>query len=536
VFFKVSHSGLGARGWGLAIRGSLLVVALAIAPAVARGATCEDLTSLSLPHTTITIAQSVPAGSFTTPYNATLINLPDFCRIAATLRPSSDSNIKIEVWLPVPKSVGSAAVAAENAAGPSRPAPDAKVTWNGKLLAVGNGGWAGSIPYAALANAVRRGYAGTATDTGHEGQGGNFALGHPEKLIDYAHRSEHEMTVAAKGVINAFYGAAPARSYWNGCSTGGRQALVEATRYPADFDGIIAGAAANPKTLLDAWRMWMAQVAMKDQADRILPSQYPLIHREVLAQCDAIDGVKDGLIENPLKCRFDPKPIVCKDSDDPSDEASCLTPRQATSTRALMGPARTPAGREIFPGYAPGSELGWGLLMGGLEPYSVPLDQYRYIVFNDPSWDWRTFDLERDLAAAEKAGAGTLSAVSTNLDAFAQRGGKLLMYHGWADQDVPPQASINFYNAIQPKGALDAVRLFMVPGMNHCTGGEGPNAFDMIGALEQWVEHQKAPSRILATHSTDGKIDRTRPLCAYPQTAHYRGRGDINRAESFVCK
>jgi feruloyl esterase len=166
----------------------------------------------------------------------------------------------------------------------------------------------------------------------------------------------------------------------------------------------------------------------------------------------------------------------------------------------------------------------------------VPLDQYRYIVFNDPQWDWRTFDLERDLAAAEKAGAGTLSPVSTDLSGFTKRGGKLLMYHGWADQDVPPLASVDYYSSIQPKSAQQNVRLFMVPGMNHCTGGEGPNTFDVVTALEQWVEHQKPPSRILASHSTDGKIDRTRPLCAYPQTAHYRGSGDVNDAESFVCK
>jgi feruloyl esterase len=489
---------------------SLICVALmALAPA-AHAATCESLMSLSLPHAAVTIAESVPAGSFTTPFTATLINLPAFCRVAATLKPSDDSNIKIEVWLP--------------AAG-----------WNTKLEAVGNGGWAGSIPYAAMANALRRGYVATGTDTGHEGQGGNFALGHPERLIDYAYRSEHEMTLAAKAVVAAFYGAAPSRAYWNGCSTGGRQALVEATRYPNDFDGIIAGAAANPKTLLDAWRLWMAQIAMKDQADRILTSQYPLIHQAVLKQCDAIDGLKDGLIENPARCHFDPKPIVCKSTDDLTNEASCLTPRQAMSAKALLGPAKTAAGKDVFPGYAPGSELGWGLLMAGPDPYSNPLDQYRYIVFNNPTWDWRTFDLDRDLAAAEKAGAGTLSAVSPDLGAFARRGGKLLMYHGWADQDVPPMASINYYTGIQPKSAQDGVRLFMVPGMNHCAGGEGPNTFDVVGALERWVEQQKAPTRIVASHSTNGKIDRTRPLCAYPQTAHYKGSGDINDAENFVC-
>jgi feruloyl esterase len=503
----------------------VVAVALAVAPH-AQAATCESLSALSLPNTTITIAQAIPAGSFTTPFNATLINLPAFCRVAATLKPSTDSNIKIEVWLPS---------FVEGSGGQARSSLEGGVTWNGKLLAVGNGGWAGSVPYPALANALRRGYAGAATDTGHEGMGGNFALGHPEKLIDYAYRSEHEMTVTAKALVIAFYGTAASHAYWNGCSTGGRQALVEATRYPDDFDGIIAGAAANPKTQLDAWRMWMAQVALKDQADRILKSQYSLIHQAVLNQCDAIDGVKDGLIENPTKCHFDPRAITCKSTDDLRNDASCLTPLQAKSVRAVLGPVKTSKGKEIFPGYAPGSELGWGLLLGGPEPYSVPLDQYRYMVFNDPTWDWRTFELERDLAAAEKAGAGALSAVSTDLSGFVKRGGRLLMYHGWADQDVPPLASVNFYTSIQPKTAQENVRLFMVPGMNHCAGGEGPNTFDAVAALEQWVEHQKAPTRMLASHSTDGKIDRTRPLCAYPQTAHYRGSGDINDAENFVC-
>jgi len=383
---------------------------------------------------------------------------------------------------------------------------------------------------------LRRGYATTSTDTGHQGNGASFALDHPEKLIDYAYRSEHEMTVAAKAIVNAFYGSAPAKSYWNGCSTGGRQALVEATRYPDDFDGIIAGAAANPKTHLDAWRMWMAQITMKHDEDRIPITKYSVIHKAVLAQCDALDGLKDGLIDNPTKCDFNPAPVVCKSNDDLKNVGSdCLTPRQATVAKALMGPAKSSSGREIFAGFAPGSELGWGLLLGGKDPYAVPLDQYRFIVFNNPDWDWRTFDLDRDLAAAEKAGAGTLTAVSQDLGAFTKHGGKLLMYHGWADPDVPPLASVNYYGNVTPASARDSVRLFMVPGMNHCGGGEGPNTFDMVTPLEQWVEHGQPPMRIVASHSEDGKVDRTRPLCAYPQVARYKGSGNINDAENFVC-
>ena len=504
----------------IAARVSGLAAIVILLSTNARAATCEGLAALSLPNTTITMAQVVPPGAFVNPAAGrgrgfSYANLPAFCRVAATLKPSSDSDIRIEVWLPpaLPSGAGGGG------------------GWNGKLQAVGNGGWAGSLSYPAMANALRGGYATASTDTGHDGNGASFALGHPEKLIDYAYRSEHEMTVTAKALVNAFYGSAAAKSYWNGCSTGGRQALVEATRFPDDFDGIIAGAAANPKTHLDAWRMWMAQITMKHEEDRIPITKYSVIHKAVLAQCDALDGVKDGLIEDPTKCDFNPAAIVCKSGDGPE----CLTPRQAVAAKALMGPAKSSSGREIFPGFAPGSELGWGLLLGGKDPYAVPLDQYRFIVFNNPDWDWRTFDLDRDLAAAEKAGAGTLTAVSQDLSAFTKHGGKLLMYHGWADQDVPPLASVNYYGRVTPARAQDSVRLFMVPGMNHCNGGEGPNAFDIVTPLEQWVEHGQAPTRIVASHSEDGKVDRTRPLCAYPQVARYKGAGDINDAENFTC-
>jgi len=487
-----------------------LSVMLLTAASTVRAATCGSLSSLSLPNTTITMAQTVAAGAFAPPVAARgrggnpFADLPAFCRVAATLKPTSDSDIKVEAWLP-----------ANN--------------WNGKLQAVGNGGWAGVISYPAMANALRRGYATVSTDTGHSSPGGSFALGHPEQLIDYAYRSEHEMTVTAKAVVRALFGNAPAKSYFNGCSTGGRQALVEATKYPDDFDGIIAGAAANPKTHLDAWRLWAARLALT--ADAIPAEKYPMIHQVVLAQCDALDGVKDGLIENPTRCHFDPAPIVCKGA----DGADCLTSKQATVATALMGPAKTPAGKEIFPGYAPGAELGWGFLLGGKEPYANPLEDYKYVVYKNPDWDWRTFDLERDLAASEKAAPGLLTAVSQDLSAFTKHGGKLLMYHGWTDQQIPPLASVNFYKDVTPKAAQDSVRLFMVPGMNHCAGGEGPNSFDMVSPLEQWVEQRQAPARIVASHSTAGKVDRTRPLCAYPQVARYKGVGDINDAENFVC-
>ena len=486
----------------------------------AAGSSCENLIKLAADNTSVTMAQVVAAGGFRMPEGgpggqgaSRFASLPAFCRVAATLTPTPDSDIKIEVWMP--------------ASG-----------WNGKFEAVGNGGWAGTIGYPAMAQALARGYATTSTDTGHSTPGGNFALGHPEKLVDYAYRSEHDMTVAAKTIVTAFYGSAPSRSYFNGCSTGGRQALTEASRFPDDFDGIVAGAAANPKTRLDTWRIWMGLETLKDPATRIPQAKYPAIHQAVLAACDALDGLSDGLLEDPTRCHFDPQVIACKGDDTPA----CLTPKQVQAVKTVMGPARSPkTGAEIFPGYQPGTELMWGRLIGGPEPYDTALDQFRYMVFNDPHWDWRSFDVDRDLAKSEQALQGLLTAIDPkSISAFANRGGKLLMYHGWSDQDIAPLASVNFYTsasqAIGDAKASSALRLFMVPGMGHCGGGDGPNTFDMMPAIEQWVEQGQAPTRVVASHSTSGKVDRTRPLCAYPQVARHTGQGSTDAAENFVCR
>jgi feruloyl esterase len=507
-------------GGGLA---ALLLAALMNGQTLNDGTSCEGLASLTLPTTTITLAQSVGAGAFMPPAVAgaptptpaateAFTALLAFCRVAATLKPTSDSDIKIEVWLP-------------------------SSNWNGKFQAVGNGGWAGTVSYAAMAEALRRGYATTSTDTGHASAGGSFALDHPEKFIDFAYRSEHEMTVKAKAIINAFYGRAPTYSYWNGCSTGGRQGLAEVQRYPNDFDGVIAGAQANPRTHLNAWQLSIGQAALKDPAAFIPVSKYPAIHKAVVNACDALDGVKDGVIGNPTRCHFDPQVLACKGDDSPE----CLTARQVETARTIMSPATTARGEEIFPGYAPGAELGWSGLVGGPEPTSTAIDQYKFVVFKDPNWDWRTFNLDRDVAIADKVDNGTINAINPNIDAFTQHGGKLLMYHGWADQLVGPGTSVNYYNSVVKAlgGAsktTDSVRLFMVPGMMHCRGGEGPNTFDMVSALEQWVEHGKAPDQIIASHSTNGVIDRTRPLCPYPQVSAYKGTGSTDEAANFVCK
>ena len=493
-------------------RALCLVVCLPAASAVALP--CDELTALSLKDARVTEAVIVPAGQFSAPGapQAGAANrysdLPSFCRVSATLTPSSDSDIKVEVWLPA-------------------------TGWNGKFQAVGNGGWAGVISYAAMADAVRSGYASASTDTGHVGGRGTFALDHPEKLIDFSWRSEHEMTVKAKAVIQAFYGSAPKLSYWNGCSTGGRQGLKEAQMFPDDYDGIIAGAPANRTAI----SLWIAAAVLKDPASYIPPSKYPVIHRAALAACDSHDGLEDGLIDDPRKCSFDPKVLLCREGDGPS----CLTAPQVAAAQKIYSPAVNPrTGKELFSSLVPGTELGWGVQARGPDPSTNIYDQYRYVVFKDPNWDWKTFNFDRDVTRGDLPENVIMNATDPNMKPFFARGGKLLLYHGWSDPNVPTLNTIKYYESVVENlggeaNASKSARLFLAPGMGHCNGGEGPNAFDKIAALERWVEKGEPPDQMIASHSTDGKIDRTRPLCPYPQVAKYKGTGSIDDAANFVC-
>ncbi len=478
---------------------------------------CESLASLILEKGRITNAQVFAARAFSRPTTGPFAadqgfsNPVAFCRVEATLTPTADSDIKIEVWMPT-------------------------AGWNGKFQAVGNGGWAGFLAYPAMAETLGRGYATSSTDTGHTGGSGSFVIGHPEKYIDFAYRAVHEMTVKAKAIVTAFYATPPKRSYWNGCSTGGRQGLAEVQRYPNDFDGVIAGAQANPRTHLNAWGISLAQAALTDPAAFIPPTKYPAIHRAVLTACDALDGVTDGLVSEPTRCKFDPQILACEGADGPG----CLTARQVQTARTMMSPAKTAGGAEIFPGHALGAELGWGALAEGPEPVPLVIDHYRYVVFKDPTWEWRTFSMDRDVAIADKVDNGTINAIDPNIQSFTRRGGKLLMYHGWADALVSPGTSINYFNTVVkalggPAKTAESVRLFMVPGMGHCRGGDGPNTFDMMAALERWVEGGIAPDRIIASHMNDGRADRTRPLCPYPQVAVYRGTGNTDDEANFAC-
>jgi feruloyl esterase len=490
-----------------------LLLAAGLLAAPVWGASCESLASLALPDTTITLAQ-VTSGELALPGQrpSSLKDLPAFCRVAATLKPTSDSDIKIELWLP--------------ASG-----------WNGKFQAVGNGGWAGVISYGALAEGLRAGYATSSTDTGHVGGSGSFVEDHPEKLIDFAYRSEHEMTVKSKAIIEAFYGRAARLSYWNGCSTGGRQGLKEATRYPDDFDGIVAGAPANPRTRLAFGTIWIAQANVKEPGAYIPPAKYPAIHRAVLKVCDAVDGLEDGQITDPTRCHFDPQVLACKDA----DTSECLTAPQIATAKTILAPSRNSrTGEEIFPGLEPGAELGWATLAGP-EPFSATTDQFKYVIFKNPNWDWKTLNFDSDVALAEKIDNGVSNVNEANLKPFFSHKGKLLLYHGWADQNVAPLATVNYYkrvvDALAGSGKTDdSVRLFMAPGMAHCGGGEGPNSFDIVSALSAWREDGQAPERIIAARRMDGKTVRTRPLCAYPKVAKYTGSGSIDQAENFVCE
>jgi len=484
----------------------------------ANAASCESLKNLSLPDAKITFAANVAAGDFTPPAPnrtsqpdaAPFAHLPAFCRVAASLTPSSDSDIRIEVWMP--------------ASG-----------WNGKLESVGNGGWAGVISYKALASALAQGYATTSTDTGHTGNTGRFAYGHPEKFIDFAYRSEHAMTVAAKAIIAAFYDHGPEISYWNGCSTGGRQGLTEAQRYPHDYDAIIAGDPANNRTHLYVWSMSIAQAVHKTPGSYIPPEKYAMIHRAVLDRCDALDGLKDGLIGDPTRCHFDPKVLMCKGADAPN----CLTAPQVETARRLYSDVKNPrTGQEIYPGLEPGSEMGWWI-HAGPQPLSYALDGFRYVTFNNPDWDYRTLNLDSDVALADKVDHGATSAMDPHLQEFFGHGGKLLLYQGWSDPNIPTLNTIHYYQSVlQTVGgaAANSIRLFLFPGMGHCGGGDGPNTFDAMSALTQWFEKGQPPSQIVASLRAHGVVVRTRPVCPYPQFAAYKGSGSIDDAANFVCK
>jgi feruloyl esterase len=504
------------------------------------------LASLKLAHTTITAAQIVAPGAFSAASQlgasgaAVFKSLPAFCRVQGVMAPTSDSHIEFEVWLPV-------------------------AGWNGKYQGGGNGGFAGSINYDNLATAVVAGYAGSSTDTGHQAGGtdARWALGHPEKISDYGYRAIHETAEKSKAIIRQFYGDAPKRSYFSSCSNGGREALMEAQRYPADYDGIIAGAPAANLTRIVGAFTWNLLATTVDPASYIPAGKFAAIGAATLAACDARDGLADGIIDEPDKCAFDPAVLLCKGPE--SD--SCLTAPQLAALRKIYSGPRTSKGEALYPGFVPGGESGpggWGLWMSGGAPdksleYAFGTQGNAYLIFQNPSFDYRTFNVDRDVKAADDLVGRTLNAIDPNLSAFQKRGGKLILYHGWNDAALPPAATIEYYRSVAAKMGQTAadgfVKLYMVPGMQHCGGGPGATNFgatpglapreadpsrNMSAALERWVEQGIAPGAIVAAKYQNpadpaSGVALTRPLCPYPQVARYKGSGSTSDAANFSC-
>jgi Tannase and feruloyl esterase len=503
---------------------SILLAGFAlIATTASAQRSCESLRSLKISGVTISEAKTfnssnalvipIPASPFASARDLK-ISIP-LCRVIAYATPVSDSHIDFEIWLPE------------------------STKWNGKFEAVGNGGFIGQINYGELDAGLTLGFAVAGTDTGHKGNDESWALGHPQKLIDWAYRSVHVMTLASKQIVKAYYGQPAKLAYWDGCSTGGKQGLTEAQKYPDDFDGIVAGAPANYITHLQAGSVYMSWVSLRDGIsgpEYLPPSKYPALHDAALAACDAMDGVKDGVIEDPMLCHFNPKTIECKGE----GGNGCLTAPQLKTAQEIYAGAKFSDGKQIYPGMEPGSELGWRAMAGGPEPVGIGDGFFKYMVFDNPNWDFRTFNVDKDTRYADKKIGSIVNAIDPNLEAFEAHGGKLVMYHGWADQLIAPGNSVNYYKSVVAKmGGLEKTqqfaRLFMVPGMMHCQGGAGPSTFDALTAVEKWREDGVAPAKIIASKSAKGQVVETRPLCPYPQAAIYKGSGSTNDAANFVC-
>jgi feruloyl esterase len=506
----------------------LAVLALS-ATLASSSATCESLKTISLPNVTIVAAEMVAAGPFTPPARAAAPApaaapegrgrgagaaaappqiVPARCRVNAILRPSADSEIEMEAWLP------------DN--------------WNGKFQFVGGGGWAGIISFPAMVNAVQEGYATASTDTGHKGGNALFAINHPEKVVDFAYRAVHETTVQTKALIAKYYERPARLSYWNGCSTGGRQGLMEAQKFPDDFDAIIAGAPANFQTHLHAWDLSVAVPVLNNPAAALTAAKLTALSEAAVNACDAQDGVKDGLINNPRACKFDPSVMLCKGADGPN----CLTQPQLDAVKRAYATTKLKSGEAVFPGKEPGSEYQWMAFLGGQNAPGVSVGSFQ-VAYNDANWDAKTFDADRDLKIVDEKVGAIINAVNPDLSAFKAHGGKLLLYHGWNDTAISPGNTINYYESVLKKmGGKqdDFVRLYMAPGMQHCGGGPGPNQINYMAIMERWRENNQTPASIEAVHVTNNRVDMTRPLCPYPQVATYKGTGSPSDASNFVCK
>jgi feruloyl esterase len=505
---------------------ALIVIVLGVARS-ATGSTCASLANLAFPDTTITAAQSVAAGTYTAPDGEVFTDMPAFCRVAATLTPTSESDIKVEVWM---RYSG----------------------WNGRYLGLGNGGIGGLILYSSLAPALQFGDAVANTDMGTspaatDPLGGRVLTGHPEKQIDYATRSTHLMTVFAKQIIPAFYGEPAQHSIFYGCSTGGGQALHEALQFPGDYDGISAGAPLINRTHDAAAAIWDYQAFSSSQAD-ITAAQATAITAAIVKQCVGKDGGlrSDGFLTDPRDCHWDPAALQCTGTT--ADTPTCLTAPQVAAMRKFYeGPSNPRTGERIYAGRRLGSESNNGYPAAVLS--SLPNSPY-WVFGND--FDVLTFDFDQDMDTLDDAMAARLNANTADLEEFKSHGGKLVLWQGFADPVIPTLNIVDYYERLiasqtpadgHDKGdrsealrrTQEFARLFLAPGVAHCGGGAGADSFDPIIPVEQWVDQGIAPDQIIVSKVVNGVTTFTRPLCPYPALPRYSGVGDPTQASSFAC-
>lgn len=498
---------------------------------------CTSLKSLKLEETTITNAESVAAGAPVSVSGSRppITGLQAFCRVTGVLRPTSDSAIRFEVWLP-------------------------EQGWNGRFVGAGNGGFAGSIGYDEFVNYLKRNFVVAGSDAGHQAEAtdASWAYHHPEKVKDFGWRAVHLTRLRAAEIIFAFYGRRDEKAYFDSCSDGGREALMEAERFPDDYNGILAGAPAN------AWSTMLGAAVSIIQARESDPRAYfsdlklPAIQKASLEACDALDGVKDGVLNDPSKCHFDPQVLLCKGE----ETLDCLTAPQIKTLNSIYSGANDSLGKVTFPGFTPGDEVGWREWIIGQDPtgpsgFRYVENYFRYIITADPKWNALTADPAESLRQSREKAAADLDSDNPDLSKFAGRGGKLILYHGWNDQAISPWNTVDYYKSVREKmGAAQAdsfLRLYMAPGVEHCIGGPGPSFFGQFGlatakgsqyglfdSLVKWVEKGSPDGDIFASKFAPGengemKVVMTRPLCAYPKVVKYSGSGDTNDAASFTC-
>jgi len=506
------------------------IFAFVALPAAAQQS-CESLKDIKIPNVTITSATSGGPG-YQLPGQSGFANAPaskiavPFCRVQAFSAPTSDSHIGIEVWL-----------------------PDA-AKWNGNFLAAGNPGFIGSLSSAGLAQIMQRGYVAGGTDTGHVDQGFEWAIGHPEKWADWGYRAVHEMAVVTKTLAKAYYGKPVKNSYWNSCHNGGNQGLNEVQRYPEDFNGIVVTDPAYYISHLQPGSLYISWVALKDGVNGpgyIPVAKLAVINKAAMEACDANDGLKDDLIEDPTRCKFDPASIQCKGAED----GSCLTAAQVDTVRKIYEGAKFKDGKPIYSGFERGSELSWAFMIEK-EPFSVNLNYFKGMVFQDPNWDFKTFDVDRDTRLGIERTGKYVDGNNPDLRPFKKAGGKIVLVSSWNSLALPPRQFVEYYKSVEkamggPEQTQDFARMFAIPGAGGCPGFmsnvEDFNSFD---AMLQWVEKGKAPDKIIYSYresgsrtaggmGSGGKVYRTRPVCAYPKVSKYKGSGGVNDAANFAC-